>query len=591
MLKYKAKYKEVRVEKMKKQYKEVSGKRIPFKRLEKYTKEIKEALAKREALQELEEYSSEISSIITDYNRKSCEETMMIKGLRKSCQETTNRKTHQENLANIAVRIAKGINQRENQNKQTGLNYEMIEIMARNHDIGHTFLGHSGEWWLSNIKEDYGTGYYCHNALGPRELIYTNRVYDEIIDIIKQSHPQVGEKTLSRIQNNLWLIMEGINSHNGERSESEYRADVSKTEADFKRENLYCHTKKGFDKTVVPATPEAALMRLCDKISYIPFDMVDGLREGFITELNEEYRLLLRDLGISDEEIEEARLSNHYEKIARKLQTVFINDVIENSTGNIIKMSDETSRLLHELRNVNNRQIVNFVVLKEDNETYPPALRKFMNIFGEIVLEENLLERLKKGKISKEDKEELLEKYRDTPYRSFVQYICNTNPEDFAYTTEIIEEATKQSIFDEQEKAREIVQKREPFYVSPDFKMRDKRIQNYIKYYQSKDISCYAESDKQQDIETIMKNIRNSSKKSDLYLDMDTRIALELGAKYLSTLNDFEFMDLLRETETINDAQYKSLTRKYKDIDLKKEVYLHENWRQLKKEQEEAVEK
>lgn len=557
---------------------------IRLRRLEKYAEDIEKAL------QELEEYSSEISSVLTDYNRKSCEETMMVKGLRKSCQETTNRKTHQENLANIATRIAKGINRKEKQNRQVGLNCEIIEMMARNHDIGHTFLGHSGEWWLSNIKEDYGIGYYCHNALGPRELIYTNQVYDEIVDTIRQSHPQIGEKTLKRIQKSLWLIMEGINSHNGERSESEYRADTSKTEADFERENLYCHTKKGFDRTVVPATPEAALMRLCDKISYIPYDMVDGLREGFITELNEEYKVVLRELGITDEEIEECKMSNHYEKIARKLQTIFIKDVIENSTGSVIKMSDETSRLLHELRNINNRQIVNFVVLKEDNETYPPALRKFMNIFGEIVINEGILSQLKNGEISLETKKELLAKYKGTPYEEFVQYTCNTNPSDFAYTTQIVEEATRQSIVDEQERAREIIQKHEPMIISQDFQMRDKRIQSYVKYYQDKDVSQYTEEDKQRDVETMMKNIGDSKKRSDLHFSMDQRIALEMGAKYLATLNDIEFMQLLRDTGTVNAVQYASLTRKYKDIDLKSEVYVQETWKRITKEQAEAVE-
>lgn len=557
---------------------------IRLRRLEKYVEDIEKTL------QELEEYSSEISSVLTDYNRKSCEETMMVKGLRKSCQETTNRKTHQENLANIAARIAKGINRKEKQNRQVGLSCEIIEMMARNHDIGHTFLGHSGEWWLSNIKEDYGIGYYCHNALGPRELIYTNQVYDEIIDTIKQSHPQIGEKTLKRIQKSLWLIMEGINSHNGERTESEYRADTSKTEADFERENLYCHTKKGFDRTVVPATPEAALMRLCDKISYIPYDMVDGLREGFITELNEEYKVVLRALGITDEEIEECKISNHYEKIARKLQTTFINNVIENSTGSVIKMSDETSRLLHELRNINNRQIVDFVVLKEDNETYPPALRKFMNIFGEIVINEGILSQLKNGEISLETKKELLAKYKETPYEGFVQYTCNTNPSDFAYTTQIVEEATRQSIVDEQEKAREIIQKHEPMIISQDFQMRDKRIQSYVKYYQDKDVSQYTEEDKQRDVETMMKNIGDSKKRSDLHFSMDQRIALEMGAKYLATLNDIEFMQLLRDTGTVNAVQYASLTRKYKDIDLKSEVYVQEAWKRITKEQEEAVE-
>ena len=247
-----------------------TGNGIPLNRLAKHADAIDKVLKEKQAsMRVLERYSLEIGSVIDSYNRKSCEETMMIKGPRKSNQESTNRKTHQENLTNVALRIAEGINRNARQERKPVLNCKIIGIMAGNHDIGHTFLGHSGEWWLSNIKEDYGIGYYCHNALGPRELIYTNQVYDEIIDTIRQSYPQIGEKTLNRIRKSVWLVMEGINSHNGERSESEYRADVTKTEEDFKRENLYCHTKKGFDKTIVPATPEASLMRLCDKISYI----------------------------------------------------------------------------------------------------------------------------------------------------------------------------------------------------------------------------------------------------------------------------------------------------------------------------------
>ncbi len=577
---------------MEKKYKE-NIKRIPIKRVAIYSSEIKEALGrlqKKISMQELEEYSSEISAVIDDYNRKSTEETMMVKGIRKSNQETTNRKTHQQNLANVAVRIAKGINKKQYAKKEVGINCEIVEIMARNHDIGHTFSGHSGEWWLSNVKEDYGIGYYCHNALGPRELIYTNKVYDEIIDIIKQSHPDILDEKLQRIKKSLWLIMEGINSHNGEKSESEYIADFSKTEADFKRENLYCHTKKGFDKTVMPATPEAALMRLCDKISYIPYDMLDGLKEGFITELNEEYKVVLNQLGITNSEIEECKLANQYEKIARKLQTVFINDVIENSTGSLIKMSDETSKLLHELRNINNRQIVNYTVLKEDNEIYPKAIRQLMNQFGKIVLEEKIISKLQNGEFSKEERQNLIEKYRGTNFEGFIQYTCNTNQEDFEYTKQIVEEATKQSIIDEQEKAREIIQKKESFIISKDFKHRDERIQSYINYYKDKDISNYTEEQKEQDVQIIMQNIKDVSKRSHLYLGMYKRIALEMGAKYLSTLNDIEFMQLLLDTKTIDENQYKSLTRKYKDIDLHDEIYIQENWKQISKEQAEAIE-
>ena len=165
-----------------------------------------------------------------------------------------------------------------------------------------------------NIKEDYGIGYYCHNALGPRELIYTNNIYDRIIETIKQSHPEIGTKKLARIKNSLWIIMDGINSHNGEKSESEFVPDLSKTKEDFEKELMGCFVKKGFDRTIVPATPEAALMRMCDKISYIPYDMVDGLREGMITELNEEYRVILRQLGITDKETDEYLYSKDYER-------------------------------------------------------------------------------------------------------------------------------------------------------------------------------------------------------------------------------------------------------------------------------------
>ena len=578
---------------MEKRYTETNGKKLKLKRIEQYEDEINKILreleTKQEELQELEEYSTEIKAVITDYNRKSTEETMMAKGLRKSDEETTNRKTHQENLANIAVRIAEGINRRENKQKNVGLNCKIIEIMALNHDIGHTFSGHSGEWWLSNVKEDYGIGYYCHNALGPRELIYTNQVYDEIIDTIKQSHPEVGDKKLQRIRKSLWMIMEAINSHNGERSESEYKADVGKTEKDFERENLYCHTKKGFDKTVMPATPEGALMRLCDKISYTPYDMVDGIREGFIDKLDEEYKAVLRKLGITDEEMDECELSGHYEKIARKLQTVFINDVIENSTGYIIKMSDKTSKLLHELRNLNNKKIVNFTVLKEDNETYPPAVRKFMNDFGNIIIEEKIISQLQNGGISKEKKKSLIEKYKQTPYEKFIRYTCNTNQKDFEYTQQIVEEATKQSIIDEQEKAREIVAKNEPFVPSKEFKIKDERIKSYIKYYKDKDLSNYTDEEKENDVQEMLKNIKNPMKKSQLHLDMYKRIALEMGAKYLATLNDIEFMQLLLDTKTINEQQYKSLTRKYKDINLHDEVYIQENWKKISKEQAESV--
>lgn len=564
---------------MNKKYKE-KGNRIQVERLGSYTNEIEEVLKKQGFIKDLEEFYPEIEAAIDGYARKSVEETMMIKGYRKSNQNTTNRKTHSENLANIAVRIA----------KRTGLNENIVRLMAKYHDIGHTFLGHSGEWWISNIKEDYGMGYYVHNALGARELIYTNKIYDEIIETIKESYPEISEAKLNRIQNSLWLIMEAINSHNGEKSEYEYRANVLKTEKDFKQELIYCHTKKGFDRTLVPATREASLMRLCDKISYIPYDMVDGLREGFINELNDEYISVLTSLGITKEEIDICKQKGEYDSIAKRIQTILINDVVKNSDETVIRMSQENSKLMHQLRNINNEQIVDYVVLKEDNETYPVAIKTLMNKFQNIILEDNLLPRLQNANSDMEINAELEEKYKDSPYLGFINYICKTNPDDYQFTVDMIDEATKQSVSDELENAREYVQNNKAFIPNPEFPNRDARIKKYIEYYQGKDLENYKPEQIMQDIQTIINNINNSDKRSNSYLSRDERIAMEFGAKYISTLNDIEFMQLLQNTQIINSEQFASLTRKYKDIDLKSEVYVQPNWKKITNAQKESVE-
>lgn len=94
---------------------------IQKRRLNNYYKEVLEALDK---------YAIEIDSAILAYNKKSCEETMMIKGLRKSNQETTNRKTHMENVEGIATTIA----------KKLGLCEGVVRVIARNHDIRTHFL-------------------------------------------------------------------------------------------------------------------------------------------------------------------------------------------------------------------------------------------------------------------------------------------------------------------------------------------------------------------------------------------------------------------------------------------------------------------
>ncbi len=363
-------------------------------------------------------YSNEIDMVLTKYNKKSCNETMMVKGLRKSDEETTNRKIHQEDLEKIVAQIAKGL----------GLNEEIVKIMGKHHDIGHTFLGHSGEWWISNILEDYGIGYYCHNTIGARELIYTNQIYDEIIEKIKVHNPKISDKKLNKIRKSFWLIMDGINAHNGEKPEKEYIPQITKQEEEFTKEMTYCYTKKGYDKKIEPATPEACLMRLADQISYIALDMLDGLREkmirdengNIVTTIDEDYKKILAKIGITDEEIEEANIKGKFGKIAERIKEILINDVIKNSTKQKITMSKEAMQLMNELRTLNNEKIVNYVVLEEDQKTYPKAIRNLMNRYKDIILENGILERLKNANKDMDINQEL-SKYKGTPDEKFIR--------------------------------------------------------------------------------------------------------------------------------------------------------------------------
>jgi len=546
---------------------------VQKKRIDNYSDEI---------LQALEKYANEIETVLLSYNKKSCEETMMVKGLRKSSQDTTNRKTHMENVEGIAVEIA----------KKLGLNEGITRIIARNHDIGHTFLGHSGEWWFSNIKEDLGMGYYTHNALGPRELIYRNDIYNEIVKRIIEFNPEITNNEISRIKRSLWLIFDGINSHNGEKTETEFTPNTEKTEADFLRELMSCFTIKGFDKTIMPATPEGALIRMCDKISYIPYDMLDGIREGFIDGLDEDYIRVLTQLGISEREIEECNARKSYESIARKLQITFTKDVIKNSNRSRIGMSKEVSKLMHELRNINNRKIVDFVVLEEDQATYPKAMRTLMQDFSKIILEGNVLEKLRYANEDVEFARDLGARYEGTLYEGFIRYICGTTPEDYKFTRDMLYEASKQSIAEEQERARQIVLGNEKLEVNEDFSNKTARIKGYIEYYTNLGITeDYSEEAIQKDIEhELIEQMCGETE----HPNMREKLALEFGAKYIATLNDIEFFDLLKQTGIVNEEQAKSLTRTYREIGkerLQREKYEAPEWVSLSKEQIEETAK
>jgi len=166
----------------------------------------------------IDQYSEEIGPVLEEYNKTSSRKTMMLMQNRVSSVRTQNRRIHQDMVEGIAVECA----------KKLGLNVGLTRLIARNHDIGHTFSGHCGENWISDVKARYGLGVFTHNSVGPKELIYRHRIYDEIMERIQFYNPTIGAGTLDRLRKGLWLIFDGMNSHNGELSELEFRPNYRK---------------------------------------------------------------------------------------------------------------------------------------------------------------------------------------------------------------------------------------------------------------------------------------------------------------------------------------------------------------------------
>lgn len=316
------------------------------------------ALRKGIQLKRLEPYAWIIDEVFEKYNTDDNERTMMFKLLRNPVEGTTTRRKHTMNCAEIAGEIADNFD---------WISSDITRVMARHHDIGHTFLGHSGEWWLSSIKDTYAMPNFTHNAIGARNLVYRYDTPSQIESRIKEVEPDISDKKLAKIKNDLWLVFDAINGHNGEKSEYSYAPDFTKNKKRYENEVMDCYTKKGFDRSLIPATAEGSLMRLTDKISYIPFDLVDIFRNGCNMEKGiingeeynfyAEYRKAFSALGMPEDSLDKllaCKTEEEYDNFAKSIQKILIDDVKKNTRRNNIRMSKEKSDIMHGLRDINN---------------------------------------------------------------------------------------------------------------------------------------------------------------------------------------------------------------------------------------------
>lgn len=486
----------------------------------------------------LERYSDIITRVIIEENRKLSETTMMIKTARKSDELTTNRATHQNRVAPMAGIVA----------EKLGLNEKIVAIAAGNHDLGHTPYGHSGEWWESEIFKDIGMGYRCHNAIGAKRLVYSTDVYDRIIGEIKAFNPQISDSKLEKIRRSLWLVIDPILCHNGESSKRKLMIEpnLNKTEEDFMRELKQCYITEGFDRTLVPGTAEGSLLRIVDVISYVGHDMIDGLREGIIEDLDSEHRGILAKFGITEEEINLAIAKKNYDGLARRVELVALQDLIENSSKKRIQLSEKMLNLVTELKDKNNSVIVDKVVRPTENEVYPIAIRNLLYRFSRIFLEEKLETEMSTLGNNVDKIKELREKYRGTPYENFITYLCNVKPSDYEFTVSTTVEATEQALLDELNEVLEGKVETDERYP-----LRTNRMQEMAR--DIGDVKDMTEDEKREYVKKYIGRSDNGQNRN--FIPMPARIGIALGANYIETLNDKEFVKLLETTGMLTPEQ------------------------------------
>lgn len=154
------------------------------------------------------------------------------------------RMEHCLHVASIASSICRGL----------GLDSELAWAIGMGHDLGHTPFGHTGEKILSSKMQMAGFGPFEHELNSLR-----------VVDFLSNQGKGL---------NLTYAVRDGIVCHNGERL-------LQSIKPTFAIRDLDAVTER---KGLLPATYEAAVVRLCDTIAYLGRDFEDACRLGLISK-------------------------------------------------------------------------------------------------------------------------------------------------------------------------------------------------------------------------------------------------------------------------------------------------------------------
>ena len=193
------------------------------------------------------------------------------------------------------------------------LNTDLINAIAKGHDLGHPPFGHAGERVLDEMLRKRGVDEgFKHEVHGLR-----------VVDMLTSYGSGL---------NLTYEVRDGIITHCGERFERVVAPDRSRDLLQLESIN---------DRCCYPATLEGCLVRLVDRIAYLGRDLEDAIKAE-----------LIRKSDIPSEIVKNLGAENG------KIIGRFVNDTIASSIGNdAIEMSEEVFTYMTMLKEFNYRHI------------------------------------------------------------------------------------------------------------------------------------------------------------------------------------------------------------------------------------------
>jgi dGTPase len=257
------------------------------------------------------------------------------------------------------------------------LNTDLINAIAKAHDLGHAPFGHAGERALDAILR-------AENVLGGfKHEIHGLRVVDKLT-------------SYGAGLNLTYEVRDGIVTHCGEKFERKVKPD---RERDLHSLNSIA------DRTCYPSTLEGCLVRMVDRIAYLGRDLEDGIKAGLVKK-SDVPKDIARELGTDNGKI-----------IGR-----LVHDVIANSIDrDAIELSSTVFELMKNLRDFNYARIYQHPDVEVKARK---ATRILKTLFYEIM---NILEKSKRGK----DAGSIAVLIKDSPAMAVLfDFIKNSNYND-----------------------------------------------------------------------------------------------------------------------------------------------------------------